>query len=156
MFLLMAIGFAAAGVVHGVAVHATLRQRVELVLVYLVAGYLGLIQAVVALFVLFVPERAAGMLGAEPGNPFQQFLGVAYLSLAVVAILAAFLRGAYLVAPVVGWSVYFFLATFAHLFQYHGAGDLSAHSSIVVVLEHAVAPAAALALLLWLGQVQRP
>lgn len=155
MFLLIAAGFALAALVHGAAVRASRTKRVELVLVYLVAGYLGVVMAAVALFVLFAPERAAGMLGAEPGNPFQQFLGINYLALAVVAILAAFLRGRYLVAPVVGWSVFFFAATAVHVSQFAAAGSLDVHAVGHIVLEHAVVPVAVIALALWLRALSR-
>lgn len=37
--------------------------------------------------------------------------GVLYLSMSVIAILAAFLRGRYLVGPVVAWSLFFLGAT---------------------------------------------
>lgn len=143
MFLLLALAFTAAGFAHG---HLTSRsdpgsrsaRRVELALVWLVAGYFGMVMVAVALFMLFAPERAAGLLDAEPGNPFQEFAGILYLAIAFMAVLAAFFRGVYLVAPVFTWAFYFLAATAVHLGQYHRAGDLGTHAGVAIVAEHAL------------------
>lgn len=143
MFLLLALAFAVSGYAHG---HLTSRsdpgartpRRVELALVWLVAGYFGVVMVAVALFMIFAPERAAGMLDAEPGNPFQEFAGILYLSMALMAVLAAFFRGVYLVAPVFTWAFYFLAATAVHLGQYHRTGDLGAHAGVVIVAQHAL------------------
>ena len=156
MFLLLALAFAAAGFLHGTLAHRTDRsKRVELSLVWLVAGYFGVVMIAVALGMLFAPERAAAFLDAEPGNPFQEFAGILYLSMALMAGLAAFVRGAYLVAPVFTWSFYFLAATLVHLVQYRDAGHLSAHSGIAIVAEHALPALLAIALGWWLWRLSR-
>lgn len=160
MFLLLALAFSAAGYAHG---HLTSRsdpgsrpgRRVELALVWLVAGYFGLVMVAVALFMLFAPERAAAMLDAEPGNPFQQFAGILYLSMALMAVLAAFFRGVFLVAPVFIWAFYFLAATVVHLVQYHHAGDLGAHAGVAIVAQHALPALLAIGLGLWLRTLTR-
>lgn len=153
MFLLMSLAFAAAGWLHGHLTSSSApshradpRKRVELSLVWLTAGYFGVVMVVVAVFMLAAPERAAAMLDAEPGNPFQQFAGVMYLSMALMATLAAFFRGVYLVAPVVTWSFYFLAATVVHLVQYHQGGHRGAHAGIAIIAEHALPALLAIAL----------
>ena len=156
IFLLLALAVTAAGFVHGfVRSRSDRRRQVELALVWLVAGYFGVVMVAVALFMLFAPERAAAMLDAEPGNPFQQFAGVMYLSMAILATLTAFFRGGFLLAAVVTWSVYFLLATLAHLGQYHHGGDLGAHASLVIIAEHALPALLAIALGLWLHRLSK-
>lgn len=158
MFLGLALAFALAGWLHGALApsHRSDRsKRVELSLVWLVAGYFGVVMVAVALFMLFAPERAAAFLDAEPGNPFQEFAGVLYLSMALMAVLAAFFRGVYLVAPVFTWAFYFLAATAVHLGQYHHAGDLGAHSGVVIVAEHALPALLAIGLALRLRALSR-
>jgi hypothetical protein len=43
MFLLLAVAFAAAGFLHGLLSRSDRRRRIELSLVWLVAGYLGVV-----------------------------------------------------------------------------------------------------------------
>ena len=74
MFLLLALLFAAAAVVHGWWSQSKLEARIELVLVYLLAGYHGIIMLVVALFALFAGDHAAAMLGTPAGNLFPAVL----------------------------------------------------------------------------------
>lgn len=137
MFLGLALVFALAGWLHGYLAHRSDRsKRWELALVWLTAGYFGVVMLAVALFVLVAPERVAPMLHAEPDEVFLPFTGVLYLSMAVIAVLAAFLRGRYLVGPVVAWSLFFLGATLVHLGQYHHGGHLGLHLGMVVIAEH--------------------
>ncbi len=155
MFLLLAVALAAAGFAHGALARSPLAKRVELALVYLVAGYFGLVMLVVALFCLVAPERAAAMLGADPGSPFELFLGWAYCGMAVAALLAVRLRGAYLVGPIVAWSLDLFGAVQVHWVEYSAAGSLSSRFAAFIVLEHAGPPLVAIALGTWLWRLSR-
>jgi hypothetical protein len=71
--------------------------------------------------------------------------------MALMAVLAAWFRGAYLLAPVFTWAFYFLAATLVHLGQYHHGGDLGVHSGVAIVVEHALPAllAVVLALRLW-------
>lgn len=153
MFLLLAVVLAAAGFAHGALVRSPLARGVELALVYLVAGYFGLMMLGVGLFCLVAPERAAAMLGAEPGSPFEPFTGWAFCGMAVAALLAVRFRGAYLVGPVVAWSLYCFGAVQVHWVEYSAAGSLSLRFAAVIVLEHAGPPLPAIALGGWLWRL---
>ncbi|HXI03235.1 MAG TPA: DUF6790 family protein, partial [Candidatus Saccharimonadales bacterium] len=117
MFIFLAALFVAAGLVHGAVKHAGKVERIDLVLVYLLAGYHGIVMVAVALFGMIHPARAAAMLGAPAGNVFQDFMAWAYLGMSVASILAIWLRGSYLAGPVVYWSIYFLGATRVHMSQ---------------------------------------
>ena len=155
MFLLAALLFIAVALVHGARANLTREGRIELVLVYLLAGYHGFVMLAVALFSMIASDRAAAILRAPAGNVFQQFAGFAYLGMAVAAILSIWLRGRYLVAPVVYWSVFFFGATYVHIAQYSAAGRLTLHAILQIILSHALIPLLMLGLLAWLLVLSR-
>ena len=121
MFLLIAVALAVVAWIHGARKGATLTDRVELVLVYLLAGYHGAVMLGVSILGLLSPERAAAMVGAELGNPFQDFFMAAYFGMSVAAILAVWFRRHYLIGPVVCWSIYFLGATYVHWRQFSAA-----------------------------------
>jgi hypothetical protein len=158
MFLALALAFALAGWLHGVLVPAHRRDRSkrwELSLVWLTVGYFGIVMLAVALFVLAAPDRVAPMLHADPDDVFLPFTGVLYLSMAVIAVLAAFLRGRYLVGPVVAWSLFVLGATLVHLIQYQHGGHLGLHLGMVIIAEHTLPALLAIGLALRLLAVSR-
>lgn len=148
MFPLAALLLTVLGLVHGRIVGGDRVRVLELGLVYLLAGYHGVVMLAVALFTLLGGPRAAAMAGAEPGSPFQQFAGFAFLGLSIAAILAVRLRDSYPVGPVVAWTVYFLGATGVHWREAAAAGDLDATWALRIVTSHALPALAMLALLL--------
>ena len=118
MFLLLFVGFLAAGWIHALATGPRTRRRfAELLLVYCLVGYFGLVMLATAVFTLAAPEHSAASHGwrVSADNPFQQFAGVAFGAMALAAILAVWLRGLYLVGPAVCWALIFLGATWIHL-----------------------------------------
>jgi len=125
MFLLLFVGFLAAGWIHARKTGPRTRQRfAELLLVYPLVGYFGLLMLGVAVYGLAAPERFVASHGwrVSADNPFQQFFGVAYGAMAIVAILTIWLRGLYLVAPAVCWSIFFLGATYIHVADFAARG----------------------------------
>ncbi len=57
---------------------------------------------------------AINMTGTPPGNPIMAWTGFTYLGLAATAALAPWFRGPYLIAPTLGWTIYWAGATYAH------------------------------------------
>jgi len=150
-FLLLALAFAAAGLVHGFAAGRTATQRIELILVYLLAGYHGVVMIGVAVFALADADHAAAMLDAPPGNVFQQFAAVMYLSMGAISVLSIRLRGNYLAGPVVMWVIYFLGATLVHLFDLHGHDHAPLlHGLVQVIAVHTLPPVTMAALGVWL------
>ena len=155
MFFLLAVALAAAGFAHGVLGRSPLTKRIELALVYLLAGYFGLLMIGMALYLLIAPERASAAFGVEGSGMFQQFTAWAFLGMATASLLTVRLRGAYLVGPIVAWSFDYFGATWVHCARYSAAGDLSPRFAALIVLEHAGPPLVAIALGWWLWRRNR-
>ncbi len=125
MFLLLFIGFLAAGCLHALKTGPRSRQRfVELMLVYASVGYFGVLMCVVAIYMLLAPEQFAASHGwsVSTDNPFQQFLAMTYGAMAITAILAIWLRGRYLIAPALCWSIFFLGATYLHIVDFAARG----------------------------------
>lgn len=149
MFLLSAALLVTVAVIHGRIQRRAKADRIELVLVYLLAGYHGVIMIAVALFILILPEQGAKMLDAPSGNVFQDFMGWAYLGMAVASTLTIWIRGRFLLAPIVYWAVYFFGATWIHWRESAADGHLSAVWAFRIVLSHALLPIVMVGLWIW-------
>lgn len=125
MFVLLLLALLVASAVH---VSMTGRRSAstagEVVLLYLLVGYCGLPMLAVSAVSLLRPDAVADWLGLPIGDPFQQFMSVAYLGMSVVATLALWYRGHYLIAPAVCWAVFFAGATVVHLDHYGEQGGL--------------------------------
>lgn len=144
MFLLLLLAVLVGAGVHVAIVKDRSMRRVgEIVVVWVLVGYCGIPMVFISAAGLIHPEGLAMHLGFPTGNPFQTFMTVAYLGMAIIAVLAVKLRGVYLVAPVVSWSVFFTGATFIHLHVSNGGGHvghgvalgiLGTHGLIAVIL----------------------
>ncbi len=106
----------AAGALHGYLTRERGPGRIpELMLVYLLTGYCGLLQIAVAFMIIFNPDWVAiNMTHTPPGDPIMAWTGFTYLGLAATAAMAPWFRGAYLIAPTVGWGIYWAGASYAH------------------------------------------
>jgi len=104
-------------------------------LVYTLVGYFGLLMLAMAVFGLAAPEHFAASHGwrVSADNPFQQFSGIAFGGMAIIAILAIRLRGLYLVAPAVCWSIFFLGATYVHIADFAARGRRSTFHMILHV-----------------------
>ena len=150
MFMILLLMTLGAAVLHGLKTGPKTAERFsELMLVYLLVVYHGFIMLVVGLYILFSSEQAAAMLGAPPGNVFQEFFAFAYIGMAICAIPTIWWRGTYLIAPVLCWSVYFFGAAYIHMTEYLEAGKLSFNLLAWILMTHAGAPLLMLALVIW-------
>lgn len=138
MFTLLLFGLVLAALIH--ARQRPTRDRHELILVYVLAGYCGFAMVVVSIWGMIEPPFAAGLVGAEPGNPFQEFFLVAYLGMSVMATLSIWVRGTFLLANVICWSIYWAGATGIHLVDYAEAGELSFKMAMTILGAHALAP----------------
>lgn len=116
MFLALIAGLLIAGAIHARARRpAHSGYTPELMLVYALAGYCGIVQIGVACAMLVVPERVAAAVGVPPGNPIQIWTAFLLLGAGIIATLTIRFRGDFLIAPVVVWSVFFVGASYAHL-----------------------------------------
>jgi hypothetical protein len=116
MFLALLAGLLLAGLVH-----ARLQRPVppgrtsELVLVYVLVGYCGVMQVFIGSAMFVVPDRVAALVGVPVGNPIEIWTAALVLGAGIVATLTVRLRGDYLIAPVVIWAIFFLAASYAHL-----------------------------------------
>ena len=118
MFLILLVLTLTGAVVHSLRLENRTTARIgEVVLRWVLVGYCGLPMLVVAVGTLADPDRVASVLGFAAGNPFELFLGWAYLGMAVIAVLALRFGGAYLIGPALVWAVFFVGATGIHRAQ---------------------------------------
>ncbi len=150
MFMVLLLLTIVAAVFHGLKTGPRNAERFsELTLVYLLFVYHGFVMLAVGLYILIASEQAAAMLGASPGNVFQEFFAFAYIGMAICGIPAIWWRGTYLIAPVLCWSVYFFGAAYIHMTEYLEAGKLSFNLLAWILMTHAGPPLLMLALVIW-------
>ena len=140
MFILFLVLLVMAAFAHAHVKKIEGTARHELVLIYLVAGYCGLIMVGVSVWGMIYPPGAANMVGTEAGNPFQDFFLVAYLGISVMASLSIWIRGSYLTANVISWSIYWFGATYIHLADYAATGRLDIHATLAIIGAHTLVP----------------
>lgn len=112
------------------------RSLGRIFLLWLLVGYCGIPMVGVSAGVLLAPERAADILGFPPGNPFQVFLGFAYLGMSVGAALTLRYRGRAMIAPAVGWAIFFAGATYVHLHDPGAHGTLTHAGMLHIFLTH--------------------
>ena len=117
MWQLILLGLMVAG-----AVHAQVRRggsrggTAEMMLVYVLAGYCGAMMFAVGVVAVVNPDWVATNMARVPtGNPVMIWAGFFFLGLAIVSLMTIWLRGVFLIAPVIAWSVYWAGATYAHI-----------------------------------------
>ncbi len=141
MFILFLLALVGAGYLHGrLGGGRPIQSRYELLLVYVLAGYCGVSMVGVSIWGMIDPAAASGMLGTEPGSPFQDFFMVAYLGMSVMATLTIWIRGSYLIANVVCWSIYWLGATYLHWVEYQEAGRLTFEMAARILGGHTIVP----------------
>ncbi len=113
MWQLILVALLAAGAVHA---QITKGRIVEMMLVYVLAGYCGVLMFAVGLMAVINPDWVAiNMAQVPPGNPVMIWAGFFFLGLSLVSIMTIWQRGVFLAAPVIAWSTYWAGATYAHL-----------------------------------------
>ena len=81
------------------------------------------------------------------GGPVQQFFDFAFLGMATIALLSAWFRGPSLVAPTLGWSIFWFGATYIHLADHYATGSLTFGVVLRVFSSHGLIALAMISLL---------
>ena len=112
----------------GAAVHLRVRPAAskaassELFLVYLLAGYCGFAQVLRAIAILVKGAPLMAHVQFTPGDPAVMWLAFFSLGCGAIGVLSIWKRGAFLLAPVVVWAIFWTGTTFAHLRmdEWHG------------------------------------
>jgi len=148
MFIALLLALVAAGFSHAVITKQKTRTA-EFILLYVLIGYCALPLGFIGLRALLMPEIMIQnmKLTAEPS--FVRFTASLIVALAIMAVLALRLRGAFLIAPVIGWAVFWLGADYAHIGLLHDHGQsasaaytaqiFAAHGMVSLVLLAALA-----------------
>ena len=117
MWQLILVALLVAGAVHAQLKKGPSKGRTaEMMLVYVLAGYCGVLMFAVGLVAVINPDWVAiNMARVPPGNPVMIWAGFFFLGLSIVSMMTIWQRGVFLVAPVIAWSTYWAGATYAHL-----------------------------------------
>jgi len=134
--ILLVVVLLAAGIHAAQARERTTQHVARIFLLYLLVGYCGVPMLIFVGWALMSPEAAAAHLGFPAGNPFQEFAGLAILSLALLSVLALRYRRTFLIAPAIGWAVFFFGATLIHLKDFHHKAALTHFSAVHIFATH--------------------
>jgi hypothetical protein len=136
--------------VHLRATRSTPRTRqriVEVFLLYFLCGGWGVGSVLVMLAHILYPEEFASLMGAESGGGFQVVMGFAGVGLAILGILSIWLRGAFWVAPAVGWSVFLLGSAYVAIGDMVARGNLSTGTAWPVFVFEIAVPFIVLSLL---------
>ena len=147
--------FSFAALVLGALVHLratpstprTKQRIVEVFLLYFLCGGWGVGSVLVMLAHILYPEEFAALMGAESGSGFQVVMGFAGVGLAILGILSIWLRGAFWVAPAVGWSVFLLGAAYVTIGDMVARGTLSTGTAWPVFVFEIAVPFIVLSLL---------
>ena len=117
MWQLIELSLLAAGAVHAYVTPGRSPARfAEMMLVYFLAGYCGATMFAVGVVAVVNPDWVAvNMAQVPPGNAVMIWAGFFFLGVSLISMLTIWLRGVFLIAPVLTWSIYWAGATYAHL-----------------------------------------
>ena len=136
------------GLVHGLKIRKrTNTALAELLLVYVLVGYCGLYMFSAGILDLVASFRQETIFPFPAGGPVQQFFDFALLGMATIAILSAWSRGRSLMAPVLGWSIFWFGATYIHLTELYATGSFTVGIFLGIFLSHTIVALVMLSLL---------
>jgi len=140
---------------HARTVSATSkRERIEMVLLYLLV--LGLGTAGLWSFVghYFMSDQVAGSIGWATGSPFQRELAFYHLGMGVVALLCIWIRDRYWIAAAVTPALFAMGAGVVHLQDFVSRGNTApANWGASVLIGNLVIPVVILGLLAWYSRL---
>jgi hypothetical protein len=138
---------------HTVSASST-RERVEMVLLYLLV--LGLGTAGLWMFIghYFMSEQVARSIGWTTGSPFQHELAFYHLGMGVVALLCIWIRDRYWIAAAVTPALFALGAGVVHLQEFLVRGNTApANWGASILIGNLVIPAVLLGLLAWYSRL---
>ena len=134
MFSLLLVILLVASVMHMVRTRTRDAQGIgRLLLLYVLVGYCGVPMLIGTMAGLIDPDWTTEVL-RFPAQLVQGFFAYAYLGMSILACMALWYRGSFLIAPAVCWAVYFLGATLVHLQEAHGHGAApTSHGTILQI-----------------------
>jgi hypothetical protein len=149
MWQLIEVMLICAGALHARLAHrGSLGEMAEMSLVYLLAGYCGVMMFAVGVVAVVNPDWIATNMAMVPtGNPVMIWAGFFFIGLAIISIMTIWWRGKFLVAPVLTWSIYWAGASYAHIVADTLRGHkMTANSIIETFIGHGLTAVIILAL----------
>jgi hypothetical protein len=137
LFILLLLVVLIAIAIHWYRSPARTPERLGvLTLLYVLVGYCGVPMLLISVWNLADPALAPRLLGFAADNPFQTFLGWAYLGMSLIATAALRWRGAYLIGPALVWATFFAGATSIHLADLGERGALTHSGALGIFAMH--------------------
>ena len=143
MFLVLLVALIVAALVHARFRGPPTAERIaELVVVYVLVGYCGLPQLALGLSMVVSSDAVAHLSRVSDPGELLPWLSWLYAGSGLIAVLAYRLRGDYLLAPVLLWSIFFAGATWAHFHTegVHGRTP-GLHGALWIVASHGLVSA---------------
>jgi hypothetical protein len=106
----------------------TLRNVLEIIILYLLVIVFGLGTLLAGLMHVFNGPATAQLIGWPAGSPFQYEVGVADISFGLVCVLALFFRGSYWLAAILANSFFLFGAFIGHVHDLAVSGNAAAYN----------------------------
>ena len=148
MSFLFLVALLGAGLFHGLKLKQRTHSAVaEIMLVYVLVGYCGIYMVLAGILDLAASFRNGTIFPFPAGGATQQFFDFALLAMATMAIFSVRFRGRYLASPVIGWSLFWFGATYIHVANLYATGGLSLWAGLEIFSSHALVALAQLGLL---------
>jgi hypothetical protein len=147
LWIYLLIASVTGGAIHSYAVRRSRRGRtVELFLVYLLVGYYGLAMILSGAVHLLNPRGLAALKGWPVSEPMHSLYAFALFGLAGSALLAAWFRGTYLLAPAISGSMLAFGGAYVHGAEILDRGSFILAKDATELLFDVVVPSTILAL----------
>jgi len=115
-------------------IHWAIRRKdgAHLLLLYLVFFCFGLYGIIDFIVDVFYPTSIAQLLRWPTGSPFQFESGIANLSFGILGLLSIKFRGGFLLATLIGNTIWFWGDTVGHLIRSHGGMDLFSWADVII------------------------
>jgi len=137
MSFILLVVLLGAGLFHGLKLKERTHSAVaEIMLVYVLVGYCGLYMISAGIFDLLASFQNGTIFPFSAGGAAQKFFDFALLGMATMAIFSVWFRGRYLVSPAVGWSIFWFGATYIHFADLYITGSLSWWTGVGIFSSH--------------------
>jgi hypothetical protein len=133
-----------AGLVHArLTGKASKGEVAEMMLVYVLAGYCGVLMLGLGIVAVVNPDWIAiNMAGVPPGNAVMIWAGFLFIGLSIASIMTIWHRGMFLVAPVIAWTTYWGGAVYAHIIAESLRGHpLTTESFVGIFIGHGLTAA---------------
>jgi Family of unknown function (DUF6790) len=94
------------------------KHKIELLLIYLIVFLVGMQGLITFIAHVFYPEQTAALIGWKSNKAFQFEIGIANLAFSCLGFLSIYFRKRFLIAVIIGYSIFLWGAAIGHIIQY--------------------------------------